>query len=441
MSGADARTTGDAESSGLPRVLFVSVNPFSATSNNGKTFASFFEGYPREALAQLYFHRELPTSPVCHRYFRVTDEQLLRSLPQPWRVSGERVTKTSPSTSPISERTHSALKSSRTARILRQLLWTAVRFDEPGLAAWLDEFQPEVVFFCGGDAAALYPKVSALAENYGARRVLYVTDDYVLRTQSRNPSVLLMRTWTRRVFTRFAREADLVLTIGEAMSRTYAREFGTDSVPVMNMVPIPSSRPRPRRAAIGEPHDLLYAGSLHSNRWRVLRRVVDSCERLADRGIDVRLRIVGPEPAPEELSAVHRPPHGAHEGLLSPDELRRAMADADTLVHVESADPDSMAATILSVSTKIPEYLASGRSVLAIGPRGLASVDYLADHRAAVVVEPDDAEEIDRALTSLATQPELRDELAARGFDLAQRNHDGVRSRRMLWNRLREIAQ
>jgi hypothetical protein len=39
----------------LPRVLFVSVNPFSATSNNGKTFASFFEGYPKASIAQLYF--------------------------------------------------------------------------------------------------------------------------------------------------------------------------------------------------------------------------------------------------------------------------------------------------------------------------------------------------------------------------------------------------
>jgi len=440
MSGGRGASWNDADAPRFPRVLFVSVNPFSATSNNGKTFASFFDGYPSASLAQLYFHRELPTSSVCQRYFRITDEQLLRSMPRPWLVSGERVTAASPSSSLIPERTHLALKTSRTARLFRQLLWTAVRFDEPTLESWLDEFQPEVIFFCGGDAAALYDKVSKVAARYGARRVLYVTDDYVLPTGSRHPSVLVMRAWTRRVFTRFAREADLVLTIGDAMSRTYARVFGIDSVPIMNMVQVPATRPRPSDKPTNQPLRLLYAGSLHSNRWRVLRQVVDSCERLANLGVNVQLRMVGPEPTTDQRLAVHRPPYGVHDGLLDPEDLRRAMAESDTMVHVESGDPDSMAATALSVSTKIPEYLVSGRGVLAIGPRGLASIDYLEDHRAALVVEPDDDAGLDRALTSLATNRELHDELAARGFALARRNHDGHRSRSILWARLRETV-
>lgn len=430
----------DDRSTELPRVLFVSINPFSATSNNGKTFASFFEGYPRDSLAQLYFHREIPTSPVCDRYFRITDEQLLRSGGQLWRVSGERVSAESPSTTPFPARTHAALKGSRTVRLLRQLLWTAVPFDDAALLTWLDEFRPQIVFFCGGDAAALYPKVTSLGERYDAKFVLYVTDDYVLPVRSRNVSALLMRWWTRRAFTRFARRADLVLTIGDAMSDAYAEAFGIESMPVMNMVPVPVVRPLPRTKTSDGPMELLYAGSLHSNRWRVLGLLVESCERLARRGVEIRLRLVGPEPEPQARAAVHRPPYGQHDGLLPPHELGLAIAGSDTLVHVESGDTHSMAVVALSVSTKIPEYLASGRSVLAIGPRGVASIDYLDRHDAAMVLEPDDTEGLDRALTALADRPGLHHELAERGFALARRNHDGPQTRRLLWTRLREMT-
>lgn len=438
----ETRGSSDGDTDGrLPRVLFVSVNPFSQTSNNGKTFASFFEGYGTDALAQLYFHRELPSSPVCDKYFRITDEDLVRDLVRPWRVMGERVTARSSSTTPIPQRTHSALKASRIARLLRQCLWTQVRFENPALLEWLDEFDPEVIFFCGGDAAALYPKVTSLADRFGARLAFYITDDYVLPLRTPNLAAHLQRWWTRRVFAQLTRRADLVLTIGPSMSSTYERVFGLESVPIMNMVSVPPTQPEPRRCLTdGQPLTLLYAGSLHSNRWMVLGRVADSIERLAARGVEARLRVVGPEPTAKQLHAVHRPPNVEHGGLLTPDELGCAVAAADTLVHVEADDTASMAVTALSVSTKIPEYLASGRSLMAIGPRGLASIDYLYDHNVALVVDPGDPDGLDSAIESLAVRPELHRELAARAFALARANHDGPRTRRVLWDHLRGLV-
>ena len=71
----------------LPRILIVSVNPLSDTSNNGKTYASFFRGYPSDRIAQLYFHREMPDSPVCSQYFRISDDDIAAALiHQTWRL-------------------------------------------------------------------------------------------------------------------------------------------------------------------------------------------------------------------------------------------------------------------------------------------------------------------------------------------------------------------
>lgn len=426
----------------LPRVLFVSVNPFSSTSNNGKTFASFFEGYPSDSLAQLYFHRELPSSTVCDSYFRITDEDLLKDLARPGRVTGERVSADSTSSTPIPQKAHTALKGSRTARLVRQLLWTRIRLDNPELLAWLEDFQPEVIFFCGGDASALYPKVSALAARFQAKLVFYITDDYVLPTRSANVSAQFVRWWTRCAFMRLTERADLVLTVGESMSATYEREFKIASVPVMNMVPVPPAQPAFRFPSdLSDTFTLLYAGSLHSNRWRVLASLAESIQLLVDRGIPIRMRVFGPEPTAEAREAVHRPPYSVHEGLLSPEDLSSVIAQAHTLVHVEADDPESMAVTTLSISTKIPEYLASGRSILAIGPSGLASIDYLSAHDAAIVLEPRDRTGLEQALELLALDPEMAHGLADRAFELARANHDGPRARRMLWERLEDLSR
>jgi len=430
----------------LPRVLFVSVNPFSSTSNNGKTFASFFEGYPSESIAQLYFHRELPSSPVCDNYFRITDEDILRSRLRPWRVTGQRVSPAAPSAPPnpipipIPEKTHAVLKDSRTARLLRQAVWTQVRLENAQLVDWLDDFAPQVIFFCGGDAAALYPKVMALADRYDARLAFYITDDYVLPIPTRNQAARVMRWWTRKGFDRLTTQADLVLTIGEQMTRAYKAEFGFDSLPVMNMVDVPSAVPRPT-ALVEESLLIVYAGSMHSNRWRVLAGIAASIERLSREGLAAKLVIYGPQPSNEVRAAVHRLPFAEVKGLLSSSELAEAIAKADALVHVESDDPDSMAVTALSVSTKIPEYLASGRPILAIGPRGLASIEYLRAAAAALVVEPNDAAALDEAIASLATEPARRQELAARGLELAKKNHDASRTRGVLWRHLKSIVR
>ena len=120
--------------------------------------------------------------------------------------------------------------------------------------------------------------------------------------------------------------------------------------------------------------------------------------------------------------------------------LSQAIREADVLVHVESDDPASVAVTSLSVSTKIPEYLVSGRSILAVGPRGLASIDYLEDHRAALVVEPQDPEGLDTAIETLALADEARRELATRGFELASANHQAPKTRQKLWRHLEELV-
>jgi hypothetical protein len=99
-------------------------------------------------------------------------------------------------------------------------------------------------------------------------------------------------------------------------------------------------------------------------------------------------------------------------GSLSKDELNEVIREADVLVHVESFDRNSIESTRLSVSTKIPEYLAMGRPVLAVGPPDVASMEFLRDAACCVT----SIGSIDAAVQGLLSDETQREMWAAKAL-------------------------
>jgi hypothetical protein len=63
------------------KILVISHNVFSKTSNMGKTLLQYFNGMEGVEVSQFYIHTEVPTdSSVCTNYFRFTDYDAIRSL-------------------------------------------------------------------------------------------------------------------------------------------------------------------------------------------------------------------------------------------------------------------------------------------------------------------------------------------------------------------------
>ena len=407
-----------------PTVLIVAVNPLSTTSNNGKTLASLFEGYPRQSIAQLYFHREIPTSDVCDNYYRISDEDLVRGIVRGAAPKGSKVLATDVATRVIPERTNNLLKKSRAIRFARSLLWKAVSLERGAVREWLDELNPDVIFFCGGDANHLYKKVLGLSKRYGAKIVYYITDDYVLPICTANVFHLITRAWTRRVFKQMCRESSLILTIGKKMSRVYESRYDIRSESVMNLVHIEDVEHDGARPT-SQPMVFSYVGGLHSNRWRVLADLAEALERVWARGLHGELRIYSEHP-PEatQLKVLDRPPFSAYCGGLDSEGVRTVLRESDVLVHVEASDRKSKRVTSLSISTKISEYMAAGKPILAIGPKDVASIEYLEQTSSAFLVAPTSAEAIDSTLAEIMSDHGQRQRRARRARATARASHD-----------------
>lgn len=424
-----------------PSILIVAVNPLSTTANNGKTMASLFRGYPPEAVSQLYFHRDPPTSDVCDNYYRIADEDLIRAARRRASPIGRQVDRDSAPERVVPQALTDLLKSSRAIRLVRALFWTGVDLERGPVADWLDAVNPDIIFFCGGDANYAYKKVHRLADRYGAKIVFYITDDYVLPVPTCNVFAWLGRAWTRRVFVAMTKGSALVLTIGDEMSRVYEQTFGVRSQSVMNLVEVPDAAPG-RSLPAGDMTVFSYVGGLHSNREVVLARLVESLERLEARGLRGTLRVYSNHPPSRRfMKALEGSTRASFSGSLDEEGVARVLRDSDVLVHVEADDRKSKVVTRLSVSTKISEYLASGKPILAVGPSDVASIRYLRESGAAFVESAMTSESIDSTVATAIRDQASREACARRAWELAKQNHDARVLRARLHEQLRALAQ
>ena len=115
--------------------------------------------------------------------------------------------------------------------------------------------------------------------------------------------------------------------------------------------------------------------------------------------------------------------------VLPADLVDETLTRADVAVHVESFDPRAVAYTRLSLSTKIPSYLAAGRPILAVGPPGIASIRYVERHGIGLTVTRPDVGEIASSLQRLA-DTDLRRELAERAERVFREYHNASEVRR-----------
>ena len=143
------------------------------------------------------------------------------------------------------------------------------------------------------------------------------------------------------------------------------------------------------------------------------------------------------EPGPELKKELCLPGASEYGGSLNPVQLKERLNTSDILVFAESFDPEQEEKVRYSLSTKVPEYMSTGRAILAIGPESVGSVSYLRDVAACV----SSADQMDEVLFRLLEDPELREQLGSSSRGKYLRNHDrAVLQRQFVQDRVGKAA-
>jgi hypothetical protein len=380
----------------LPKVLVIASTPFSKTKNNGKTLSSFFETYDRNLIAQFSYSGGDFNSDVCDNYFFLTKEDVL-SGNKGSAYKSDKIIKTD-DTVTVSKKSFfkkffhvfSQARNPIALRIKDQI-WKKADYSKA--FEWIDQFNPDIVFFQGFSMAYGYDFALSVCKRKNIPLILELTDDYTYRLY---PLSILEKVNQRRymkVFTEAVRFASKTIVISELMKEEYQSRFGGDMDVMMNTINTVNLVSNCERT----PNDYVYAGNLLLNRWKVLRNLGKA---LLSTNQHATLNIYTPDvPSKRILKSLAKVSSIHYGGRLTKEELESRLKKCEYVVHVEAFDKKNRKITRLSMSTKIPEYVASGAKVLAIGPSDVASMRCLAVNRLAMCINNSSIKYISKELS------------------------------------------
>ncbi|MDO4622410.1 MAG: glycosyltransferase [Eubacteriales bacterium] len=391
----------------------------------GKTLANMLSWLPSDALAQLYFHHEVPTVDLCRRYFRITDVDVLRSILRRGNagtVFGEQDI----DTNRIAARTDSGVtakvyqagrKRSPFMYFARDMLWTIGSWNSRKLDRWIREFSPDLIFYASGDYSFSYRITEKLASRYHIPVVLYCCDDYYLTTRDRNRFLGRLNyrrrmKWLKKVSAR----TEQVIVISDKMQKAYRRIFH-QPISVIRI----ASEMNPFAKSAEERSGILYAGGLGVGRSESIQEAGRALKKADISGFE-QLDVYSGERNPRLLEAMNEENGICFHGAISGEQVLKKIGAARYVLLAESFDEDAKGRTRYSLSTKIGESLQSGAVLIAIGPEDISSMEYIRDREAGVVMQ--DPSELPQVIRHLETHPEEREKILVRAGKLAESCHD-----------------
>lgn len=437
----------DRQVSNFPRVLVVSHNPFSLVHNNGKTLTAFFRNWPQENIAQIYLTTDVPDFSLCKKFFQLHDFDILKQFFVGGISKGRRLM------SSDLDRIYNikqGVKGSivlRTIRnnffpvfqLVKDLLWCLIGFKSRELFAFIDEFNPQVVFFHSYKDVFSFSIANWICRSRNIALVMYISDDYVSGRLTLDPFFWIQLFRVRREYKKSIARSSFIVAGSEKMADEFKDIFGGNYIVAMNAI---AELNFPLRKTDGESVKFLYAGNIGLNRWKVLSLIARCLEEIGvECGIRGELSIYSlNEPTRKQLRKFNIPGYSEFRGALNTEELNIAKEQANVLVHVESFDRISRHITRLSVSTKISEYLASRRCIFAVGPANVASIEYLVKHDLGIVVVNENKIHIKNALKRIMSESDMRVRYADKGVEVARLRHSAEGTADIIYKNVFEAA-
>lgn len=413
----------------FPRVLIVSAAPLSVSSATGITLQNLFSGWPKERLAQIYDDASEPDSSICGSYRRFSSGdmpvvRMAKGALQRFRSGKSKMVEAAKAPGAV-------MPSGSVSYGLLSACGDIAPFSLPrALSDWVADFKPDVIYSVLG-SVRMMNLVLKLNEQVSKPIVAHFMDDWPSTAYSSSPKLALPRLVLNAKLKAVLERSPYRMTICEDMAAEFSDRYGGQFKSFMNCVEIPAELPASCESTNNEVR-FGFVGGLHLNRWRSLRSIVAAMQELKDQGVEVVLDIFAPEkdlqsygPLFSNFSVI------GEMSTLRACEVNEKLRQFDVLVHVESFLNEDSLYTRLSVSTKIPQYMASARPMLAFGPADVSSIRYVERTGAGLAVGgEDDSAALKAAICQLVKSPSLRKHLGLQGFQTAQSYHNASLERR-----------
>lgn len=265
---------------------------------------------------------------------------------------------------------------------------------------------------------------------------VYEMDDvYTYKISNHNPFRYIYKYFLRKNVSQLITNSSQLFVISPKMKTEYDKIFNVNSKILTKGIDYSDKEFKPYKVV--EPIKMVYMGQIIYDRLSVLQELGKIIDDINVVGKKIQLDIYTTNHIDEEIkSSITRKGNVKFNEPVPYDMVAKVIDEHDVVVYVESLNKQYEHVARLSFSTKITDYLASGKCVLAIGPKNIAPMEYLKNEDAAIVANSYD--ELRRILVG-DNLPVLIEEYSMKGFYCGLKNHNKKDIDKMLINILVDL--
>lgn len=413
------------------RVLVSTVECWSSfnSATTASTFMSLFNSWNVESLASIYFRDDEPSSRQCCYYFEISESAIIKSHFNPAIKTGtlyknSNIVPSEKNKKQIDEsrKIYKNVGAKRNYLMLwiRELLWFTGKWKSKELDEFLDTYKPEIVIF-GMEGYVYFNRVNRYIVNKtGAKAIGFFWDDnFTYLQRKKSLGFLIHRCLQRRSLRKLASVCDAFFAISPKTKREADEFFGIDCEIITK--PVDCSRPCVDNIKERANHiSVVYTGNLKIGRLDALEVIskvlIDNPELEKYFKFNIYSSTVITE---DRLKSFSRAIHFC--GSVPSYEVDKIQENADVLLLLEDITGDNQKIARLSFSTKVTDYLAKGKCIIAVANESVASTEYLKQNNCALCVSNE--YEIKECLIRLLKDRELMKQMGEMAFSVAKKNH------------------
>ena len=417
------------------KILVVGINPW--VDNTGiNTLINFFSDCEKENLALVYTREGLPNTKICDNFFRISESKLIKSIFNRKIIAGQRVF--NDENSKIEKTGLYKSKPNDFKYLARELIWKAGRWKTKELHAFLDEFNPDLLFFPTYSSAYMSILQNYIASYTKKPFVLYASDDnYSYKSVNKNPISLLMRKeqrkWQRKLFAK----AKEVMVISPKQKEEYDKLFNVNCVVMTKGIDY--SNLDYQEKEVSEPIKMVYTGKLIIGRWHSLYLIVKALKEINKDKNLIELDIYTTDKLTKKQQKLLNTDYSFVKGAISLEQTKIVQRQADILVFVEGLQAKYKNKARLSFSTKITDYLSQGKCIFAVGDKNIAPIDYFIRYDSGICAT--NKEEIGLKLKEIVNDKSLITKYGKKAFDCGKIHHEKQQNKEIFKNVLSRTVE
>ena len=410
-----------------PKILIVTRGVWKDSEGTSSTLTNFFKGYDRDKIAEIYIETKQPQTVCCSRFFQISEYSLIKKIFKPKTNTGfdfryDSEFKTNDEVTQKEDQTMNWVRRHRSYLFiwLRELLWSFNGWQTKELRDFIQDFNPDMIWMDGSPRILMNRLHQYVKKVSGKPSTLFLMDDVYTYPKTWNLLELLYYKKLRSLVRKNVACSDKVFVASPKMKEEYDETFNIDSLFLAKGADFSDIQPLSTTPHKGT--KLVYLGQVYCGRIYTLMTLVEVLKKKNEEGGDFYLTIYTNNYIPhKEMVRVQVDGVSEVRDVVPYSELGRVMEENDILLFVETFEEKYKNLARLSFSTKIVDYLSSGKCIFAIGPGEIAPIRYFSDNDVAfVATRPEDIEEkIGEMTTDTA-----RKEMAMRSFEFAKKEHD-----------------